>query len=482
MDGVGRWFHTKTKFVVVAVYGDGNFAGGLKKPVLSASLLICLGKRDCVERIPSAEGDLRKFSDIGAWVQVPRCMAWLNYDEHVDSLSTMDNEVGVTSPESTIQTLPSFEEYTPPEVGLNCNHNTPLSSREVPSFDKPEPQPQPLPNCPPLDASLGTERGLKPPIKPQSPDSFRMKVLDNLTIHTPPSSLVASFHLRDLYCYYRPCVDDPKKYYGFKPGLLRHSGSLGVDFSKLGMIEDDCKLESAEVSLLGRGLNSPVRPKEAENVRINETHHLEHVIFDEKKLGSTSSQYKKGVEGYVRKKRTSEQRKDNEEIRNEVRQQMKEELKSSDFWLEMRAELKVELRNEILAEHNLSPREDDVPSSVELKSSLNSTTNMVRNESQGQHNESFSPRQDHRRLNLSSTKSIVKKEQQGEQNESSSTKPVDVLTSVFKIQCIKFCFSRAASHMCHCNNISDSWRWYDTFSKIKKGEHEGSSSQSYGKA
>nr|GEV11050.1 hypothetical protein [Tanacetum cinerariifolium] len=86
--------------------------------------------------------------------------------------------------------------------------------------------------------------------------------------------------------------------------------------------------------------------------------------------------YKKGVEGYVRKKRTSEQRKDNEEIRNEVCQQMKEELKSSDFGLEMRAEHKVELRNEILAEHNLSPKEDDVPSSVELKSSLNLTTNM----------------------------------------------------------------------------------------------------------
>ncbi|GKB43191.1 hypothetical protein Tco_0888133 [Tanacetum coccineum] len=85
----------------------------------------------------TAEGDLRKFSDIGAWyaiedcaqydkkcsnptsaisdetianlnaqivgddmvrVQVPRCMAWLNYDEHTNSLSTMDNKVGVTSP------------------------------------------------------------------------------------------------------------------------------------------------------------------------------------------------------------------------------------------------------------------------------------------------------------------------------------------------------------------------------------------------
>ncbi|GJY71699.1 hypothetical protein Tco_0475402 [Tanacetum coccineum] len=269
------------------------------------------------------EGDLRKFSDIGAWyaiedciqyykkcsnptsvisdetitnpnaqilgddivrVQVPRCMEWLDYDEHVDSISTMDNEVGVTSPKSTIQTLPSFEEYTPlvtypkevektlgtpieveplnktklEEVGLNCNHNTPLSFREVPSFDKLEPQPQRLPNYPPLDASLGTERGLKPPIKPQSPDSFRMKVLDNLTIHTPPLSLMASFQLRDLYCYYRPW-----------------------------MIEDDWKLESEKVSLLRRGLNSLVRPKEKEKVRIKETYHLEHVIFDEKKLGSS---------------------------------------------------------------------------------------------------------------------------------------------------------------------------------------------------
>nr|GEU28820.1 hypothetical protein [Tanacetum cinerariifolium] len=108
-------------------------------------------------------------------VQVPRCMAWLNHDEHVHRISTMDNEVGVTCHESTIQTLPSFEEYTPPvtyleevektlgtpikvkplnetklkELGLNYNHNTPLSSREVSSFDKPEPQPQLLPNCPP---------------------------------------------------------------------------------------------------------------------------------------------------------------------------------------------------------------------------------------------------------------------------------------------------------------------------------------------
>ncbi|GKE33172.1 hypothetical protein Tco_1452494, partial [Tanacetum coccineum] len=97
----------------------------------------------------------------------------------------MDNEVGVTSPKSTTQTLPSFEKYTPPvtfleevektlgtpieveplnktklkEVGLNCNHNTPLSSREVPSFD--EPEPQPLLNSPSLDEMFDHDWGLE---------------------------------------------------------------------------------------------------------------------------------------------------------------------------------------------------------------------------------------------------------------------------------------------------------------------------------
>ncbi|GJZ57415.1 hypothetical protein Tco_0612909 [Tanacetum coccineum] len=152
---------------------------------------------------------------------------------------------GNPNPKSTLQVLPSFEEYTLPvtypeeveetlgtpieaepldktqleDLGLNtCNHDIPLSFREIPSFDQPKPQPQPLPNCPPLDVCLGNERGLKPPIKSHSPDSFRMKVLDDLTIRTPPSSLVASFHPKDTYCYYHPCIDDPKKHYQFKPG------------------------------------------------------------------------------------------------------------------------------------------------------------------------------------------------------------------------------------------------------------------------
>nr|GEX56013.1 hypothetical protein [Tanacetum cinerariifolium] len=99
------------------------------------------------------------------------------------------------------------------------NHDIPLSSREFPSSDEPKPQPQPLRNCPSLDVSLGDERGPEPPIKPLSLDSFRMKVVDILTIHTPPSPRLASFHPKDTYCYYHPCIDDLKKHYGFKPSF-----------------------------------------------------------------------------------------------------------------------------------------------------------------------------------------------------------------------------------------------------------------------
>ncbi|GJU13997.1 putative ribonuclease H-like domain-containing protein [Tanacetum coccineum] len=103
-----------------------------------------------------------------------------------------------------------------------------IGAWEVLSFDEPEPQPNPLTNCLSLDVSLGEERGSEPPIKPHSPDSFRMKEVDSLTINTPPSPHVASSHPKDTYCYYRPCIDDPKKHYGFKLGLLGHSRSLGT--------------------------------------------------------------------------------------------------------------------------------------------------------------------------------------------------------------------------------------------------------------
>ncbi|GKA58181.1 hypothetical protein Tco_0757369 [Tanacetum coccineum] len=46
-------------------------------------------------------------------------------------------------------------------------------TREILGVD--EPDPQLLPNFSPLDVNLGDKRGTDPPIKPHTPDSFRMK-------------------------------------------------------------------------------------------------------------------------------------------------------------------------------------------------------------------------------------------------------------------------------------------------------------------
>ncbi|GJU98770.1 hypothetical protein Tco_1328041 [Tanacetum coccineum] len=195
-------------------------------------------------------------------------MSWLGStdacDEHICSLGMMNNEVGNTIPQSTPLILLSFEEYTPPvtypeeveetigismeveplnqpqrkNLGLNtCSHDLSLSSREVPSVD--ELEPQPLPNFPSLDVNLGDKRGPEPPIKPYSPDSFRMNVVDNLTIHTPPLPHLSSFHPQSVYCYSHPCIDDPNKHYEFKSVLVEQSGSLGVNFLNLEITEDN---------------------------------------------------------------------------------------------------------------------------------------------------------------------------------------------------------------------------------------------------
>ncbi|GKF39546.1 hypothetical protein Tco_0119607 [Tanacetum coccineum] len=175
----------------------------------------------------------RLFGNEKVWVELHRGISW--------------DKVKNSNPQSTPQVLPSFKENTPPvtypdeveeiigipievepldetpleDLGLNtCNHDIPLSSREIPSFDVPEPQPQPLPSFPTLDISLGDKRGPEPPIKTHSMGSFKMKVINPLTIHTPSLPHVAPLHLRDIYCYYLPCVDDPKTHYRFKPGLL----------------------------------------------------------------------------------------------------------------------------------------------------------------------------------------------------------------------------------------------------------------------
>ncbi|GJZ23083.1 hypothetical protein Tco_0560542 [Tanacetum coccineum] len=152
-------------------------------------------------------------------------------DDEPKNESPSDGE-GTTMEGPTVEYFDMFQLEMSYYISLNtCNHDIPLSSREIPSIVKPEPQPQPLPNYLSLNVSLGEERGPEPPIKPHSPDSFRMKEVDSLTINTPPSPQVASSHPEDMYCYYRPCIDDPKKHYGFKPGLLGKSASLGVDIS-----------------------------------------------------------------------------------------------------------------------------------------------------------------------------------------------------------------------------------------------------------
>ncbi|GJY53009.1 hypothetical protein Tco_0444673 [Tanacetum coccineum] len=212
----------------------------------------------------------------------------------------MDNEVGVTSPESTTQTLPSFEEYTPlvtypeevenslgtpievkplnetklEEVGLNCNHNTPLSSREVPSFDGPEPQP--LLNSPSLDVSLGDVMSPEPPIKPHSPDTSRMKVVDYLTTQTPPSPHVANSHPKVVYSYYNPGIAED-----VLVEVVEHV--YPIDFMILDIKEDEKRpfilgtpfLTTAKAASTGMGRKDKTSPEKGDEVRPMEEQKLQ---------------------------------------------------------------------------------------------------------------------------------------------------------------------------------------------------------------
>nr|GEU89649.1 ribonuclease H-like domain-containing protein [Tanacetum cinerariifolium] len=146
------------------------------------------------------------FGNEKVWVEMPRYIA--------------RDKVDNPSPQSTPQILPAFEEYAssvtyPEEVketlgilievepldhtkledlGLNtCSHDLSLSSREIHSVN--EPEPQLLPIFSPLDVNLGDKRGPDPPINPYSPGSFRLKVVNQLTIHIQPSPHVAYYHL-----------------------------------------------------------------------------------------------------------------------------------------------------------------------------------------------------------------------------------------------------------------------------------------------
>ncbi|GJX20896.1 hypothetical protein Tco_0223573, partial [Tanacetum coccineum] len=82
------------------------------------------------------------------------------YDEPIGNLDKMGDEVENSSPQSTLPVLPSFEGYTPPMIyPKELEETVGIPMEEVPSFDEPEPQPQPLRNYPSLDVSLGEERG-----------------------------------------------------------------------------------------------------------------------------------------------------------------------------------------------------------------------------------------------------------------------------------------------------------------------------------
>ncbi|GJU70516.1 hypothetical protein Tco_1256775 [Tanacetum coccineum] len=169
-------------------------------------------------------------------VKVPRCMSWLDaHDEPTGDLNTMDDEVENLSPQSTPQVLSSFEVYTsliiyPEEVDETCNHDLFLSSRGVPSVD--EPKAQPLPNFLPLDVNLGDKKGIDPPINQYSQGSFRMKVVELLTIHTPPSPHVA-------YLYQNGIFEEKKKNSSLQTletalGLILTASPGYIDKKKLG--------------------------------------------------------------------------------------------------------------------------------------------------------------------------------------------------------------------------------------------------------
>ena len=151
------------------------------------------------------------------------------------------------------------------EIGLNtCSHNLSLSSKKVPSFDEPEPQPKPLPNLLSLDENLGIEIGPDPPIKPYSTGSFTIKVIDS-----KPCGMEANIGVsHDLTYLHHPFMIDHKKHYGFKPGLLGQDGFPTRSLSKL--IEDD--------PFIGENFNSPIDKSELGKVMMKGVQPFEHII------------------------------------------------------------------------------------------------------------------------------------------------------------------------------------------------------------
>nr|GEW69689.1 hypothetical protein [Tanacetum cinerariifolium] len=158
----------------------------------------------------AADGNLRELSGEEAWEAI---------ENFAQGQKEWDNPLNIISEQEVANLKAQVK-----RLFRNENDWFEMHRGEVLSFDEPEPQPQPLPNYPPLDVSLGSERGLKPPIKPHSRASFRMKVLDNLNIRTPPSSLLASFHPKDMLNLTRKSLKVLSKF---------HWTTLGGRYNKL---------------------------------------------------------------------------------------------------------------------------------------------------------------------------------------------------------------------------------------------------------
>ncbi|GJR42584.1 hypothetical protein Tco_1310687, partial [Tanacetum coccineum] len=119
----------------------------------------------------AADGNLRELNGEEAWEAIENFAQgqkeWDNppniiFEQKVENLKAQAKKIGYTPPatypEEVEETLGIPIEVEPldetplEDLGLNTyNHDIPLSSREIPSIDDPEPQPQPLTNCPSSD-------------------------------------------------------------------------------------------------------------------------------------------------------------------------------------------------------------------------------------------------------------------------------------------------------------------------------------------
>ncbi|GJY92029.1 hypothetical protein Tco_0507811 [Tanacetum coccineum] len=131
------------------------------------------------------EGSLNyENPDIEQLLGVMECKVDTLMKEAISLMGRSESVFGMTS--NTVYQLPSkpsrqegFENLVvgklKEEIRMEKNRVKKIEkiTREVPSFDGPEPQP--LLNSPSLDVSLGDVIGPEPPIKPHSSDSSRMK-------------------------------------------------------------------------------------------------------------------------------------------------------------------------------------------------------------------------------------------------------------------------------------------------------------------